>query len=219
MRESKTPEINPLKLVPNNVIWHKPEVTRRHRERLNGHKSLAIWFTGLPSSGKSTIAHAVEKALYKLRVRTYTLEGDNVRHGLCADLGFSTQDRKENLRRIAEMVKLFIDAGIVTLCAFVSPYEEDRERIKKHLGEENFVLIYCRCPVEVCEARDPKGMYAKAKRGEIKEYTGVSAPYEEPLKPNLILDTNLLSVKECVEKVLTLVIPKLFFKQVTEKFS
>ncbi|MCS7231528.1 MAG: adenylyl-sulfate kinase [Elusimicrobiota bacterium] len=210
MRESKTAEINPLKLVSNNVIWHKPEVTRRDRETLNGHKSLAIWFTGLPSSGKSTIAHAVEKTLHELEVRTYTLDGDNVRHGLCADLGFSPQDRKENLRRIAEMVKLFIDAGIVTLCAFVSPYEEDRERIKKHLGEENFVLIYCRCPVEVCEARDPKGMYTKAKRGEIKEYTGVSAPYEEPLKPNLILDTNLLSIKECVEKVLALVIPKLF---------
>lgn len=194
----------------NNVVWHNPSVTRAMRESLNGHKALAVWFTGLPSSGKSTIAHKVEMELYKLGVRTYTLDGDNVRHGLCSDLGFSPEDRAENLRRIAEMIKLFLDAGIVVLSAFVSPFEKDRERVRQIIGSDDFLLVYCRCPVEVCEKRDPKGMYAKAKRGEIPEYTGVSAPYEEPKNPDLILDTHLLSLEECVAKVLRVIKEKIF---------
>jgi len=196
----------------NNVIWHRPLVTRQMREVLNGHKSLVLWFTGLPSSGKSTIAHALEKKLYDLKVRTYTLDGDNIRHGLCSDLGFSPEDRAENMRRIAEVIKLFLDAGIVVLCAFVSPYKKDREMVKKTVGKENFVEIYCRCPVEVCKKRDPKGFYEKAEKGEIKNYTGVSAPYEEPENPDLILDTHLLTVEESVEKVLNFVIDKILLK-------
>lgn len=194
----------------NSVVWHKPEVTRAMRNLLNGHKSIAVWFTGLPSSGKSTIAHNVEKKLYELGVRTYTLDGDNVRHGLCSDLGFSKEDRDENLRRIAEVIKLFLDAGIVVLAAFVSPFKEQREKVKKIIGEEEFLEIYCRCPVEVCELRDPKEMYKKAKTGEIKEYTGISSPYEEPEDPDLTIDTHLLSVEESVERALNLIKGKIF---------
>ncbi|MDW7998698.1 MAG: adenylyl-sulfate kinase, partial [Thermodesulfovibrio sp.] len=146
----------------NNVVWHKPDVTRHMRNILNGHKSIVVWFTGLPSSGKSTIAHAVEKRLYEMGVRTYTFDGDNIRQGLCSDLGFSKEDREENLRRIAEVIKLFLDAGVVVLAAFVSPFKEHREKVRKIVGEEDFIEIYCRCPVEVCELRDPKGMYKKA---------------------------------------------------------
>lgn len=193
-----------------NVVWHKPNVTRQMREALNGHKSIALWFTGLPSSGKSTIAHAVEKKLHEMGVRTYTFDGDNVRHGLCSDLGFSPEDRAENLRRIGEMIKLFLDAGVVVLAAFVSPTKKDRERIRNIVSEKDFIEIYCRCPVEICESRDPKGMYKKARAGEIKNYTGVSAPYEEPEKPSLIIDTHLLTVEESVKKVLDLIKDKIF---------
>lgn len=185
----------------NNVVWHKPEVTRQLRNILNGHKSLVVWFTGLPSSGKSTIAHSVEKKLYEKGIRTYTFDGDNIRHGLCSDLGFSEKDREENLRRIAEVIKLFLDAGIVVLAAFVSPLKKHREKVRQIVGQEDFIEIYCRCPVEICEMRDPKGMYKKAKAGEIKEYTGVSAPYEEPENPDLIIDTHLLALEDSVEKV------------------
>jgi len=185
----------------NNVVWHKVLVTRQMRESLNGHKSIALWFTGLPSSGKSTIAHVLEKMLHDMGLKTYTFDGDNVRHGLCSDLGFSPEDRAENLRRIGEMIKLFLDAGIIALAAFVSPLKEDREKVKKIVGKENFVEIYCRCPVEVCKLRDTKGMYKKAETGEIKYYTGVSAPYEEPENPDIVLDTHLFSIEECIEKV------------------
>ncbi|MEO0145041.1 MAG: adenylyl-sulfate kinase [candidate division WOR-3 bacterium] len=185
----------------NNIVWHKPKVTREMRNILNGHKSFAFWFTGLPSSGKSTIAHLVEKKLYKKGVRTYTFDGDNIRLGLCSDLGFSEKDREENLRRVAEVINLFLDAGIVVLAAFVSPLKKHRDKVKQIIGRENFAEIYCRCPVEICEMRDPKGMYKKARIGEIKEYTGISAPYEEPENPDLIIDTHLLTLDEAVEKV------------------
>lgn len=197
----------------NNVVWHKPEVTRHMRNILNGHKSVVAWFTGLPSSGKSTIAHNVEKRLYEMGIRTYTFDGDNIRHGLCSDLGFSKEDRAENLRRIAEVIKLFLDAGIVVLSAFVSPLKEQRQRVKKIIGEKDFIEIYCRCPVEICEKRDPKGMYKKAKAGEIKEYTGISAPYEEPENPDLIIDTHLLSIEEAVERVVTLLLDKILLSK------
>jgi len=192
-----------------NIIWHKTEVTREMREKLNKHKSLAIWFTGLPSSGKSTIAHKVEKRLYELGIRTYTLDGDNIRHGLNSDLGFTKEDRKENLRRVAEVIKLFIDAGIVVLAAFISPYKEDRKMIKKIIGPEDFVEIYCKCPAEICAQRDPKQLYKKAKNGLIKGYTGVDAPYEEPDNPDLVLETHLISIDEAVNKVKDFILPKI----------
>jgi adenylylsulfate kinase len=198
-----------LKKLNNYVVWQEVLVTREMREALNGHKSLVLWFTGLPSSGKSTIAHTLEKKLYDLGIRTYTFDGDNIRHGLCSDLGFTPEDRAENLRRVAEVIKLFLDAGLVVLCAFVSPFKKDRERVRKIVGEENFIEIYCRCPVEVCKTRDSKGFYQKAEKGEIKNYTGISAPYEEPENPDIILDTHILNVEESVERVFNFVINKI----------
>lgn len=196
-----------------NVVWHTPMVTRHLRNILNGHKSCVFWFTGLPSSGKSTLAHAVEKRLYEKGIRTYTFDGDNIRHGLCSDLGFSEKDREENLRRIAEVAKLFVDAGIVVLAAFVSPLKKHREKVRQIIGERDFIEIYCRCPVEICEKRDPKGMYKKARAGEIKEYTGVSAPYEEPENPDLIIDTHLLTLEESIEKVFKFVEEKVMLSK------
>lgn len=194
-----------IKIINNNVVWHNPKVTRKLREQLNGHRALCVWFTGLPSSGKSTIAHGVEEALFNMGIRTYTLDGDNIRHGLCADLGFTPKDRTENLRRITELIKLLLDAGLVVLAAFVSPFEKDREKVKKIIGEEDFLLVYCKCSVEICEKRDSKGMYQKARKGEIKEYTGVSSPYEEPKNPDLVLETDILTVEESVQKILKFV--------------
>lgn len=193
----------------NNVVWHNPKITRHMRNILNGHKSIAVWLTGLPSSGKSTIAHNVEKKLWEKGVKTYTFDGDNIRHGLCSDLGFTKQDRDENLRRVAEVIKLFLDAGIVVLAAFVSPLREQREKLRKIIGEQDFLEIYCRCPVEICEMRDPKGMYKKARLGEIKEYTGISSPYEEPINPDLVIDTHILSLEESTAKLLMLIEDKI----------
>jgi adenylylsulfate kinase len=174
------------------------------RNRLNKHRSGLVWFTGLSGAGKSTIAHHLEKELFDRGVRAYVLDGDNVRHGINSNLGFSREDRKENLRRIAELSRLFVDAGIVVLAAFISPYREDREYVKEKVGEDNFFEIYVKCPIEVCEKRDAKGLYKKARAGIIKGYTGVDAPYEEPGKPDLVLNTDALSVEESVRKVLEL---------------
>jgi adenylylsulfate kinase len=184
-----------------DVVFHKSAVTRQRRETLNGHRSINLWFTGLSGSGKSTIAHAVEERLHLMGFRTYVFDGDNVRHGLCGDLGFSRKDREENLRRIAEMVKLFLDAGVISLTAFISPLEKDREKIRQIIGPEDVITIYCNCPLEVCEARDVKGLYKKAREGKIKNYTGVSAPYEPPSDPDIELFTASQSVLECVETV------------------
>lgn len=190
----------------NNVVWHKAKVTRQHREALNGHRGVVIWFTGLPASGKSTIAHALEEELYKKKCRTYVFDGDNVRHGLCSDLGFSKEDRAENIRRIGEMVKLFVDAGIIALVAFISPFKADRERVRRLLGDGNFIEVYCKCPVDVCEERDLKGNYKRAMAGEIKEFTGISSPYEEPESPEIILDTSHMTVQQCVQKILDILV-------------
>ncbi len=184
------------------VVWHKHKVTKEMRRKLNGHKSCVLWFTGLPSSGKSTIAGELEYELHKRGITTYLLAGDTIRHGLNSDLGFSPKDREENIRRIGEVARLFVDAGLVVLVAFVSPYRKDRDRARGLLSKDEFFEIYVKCPVEVCETRDPKGMYKKAKNGEIKEFTGVSAPYEEPKKPEIVLETDRLSVKECICKIL-----------------
>jgi adenylylsulfate kinase len=174
------------------------------REARSGHRSVLVWFTGLPSSGKSTLAHGLEERLFATRHSAYVLDGDNVRHGLCSDLGFSEQDRAENIRRIGELANLFLDAGIITLAAFVSPYQADRRKVRELVGPENFIEIYCRCPVEVCESRDEKGNYAKAKAGVIAHFTGISAPYEVPENPDLALDTNRTGIGESIAAVLTL---------------
>lgn len=186
----------------SNVVWHHATVQRTHRERQNGHRSAALWFTGLSGAGKSTLAHAVEERLHELGVRTYVLDGDNVRHGLCGDLGFSAHDRSENIRRIGEMAKLFVDAGVVVLTAFISPFHADRGRVRELMKPGDFVEIYCRCPVEVCETRDVKGLYKLAREGKVKEFTGVSSPYEEPTAPELIVDTGAAALEQCVEQVL-----------------
>lgn len=188
----------------SNVVWHHAVIKREHRERQNKHKSAVLWLTGLSGSGKSTLAHAVEEKLHQLGVRTYVLDGDNVRHGLCGDLGFSPQDRTENIRRIGEVAKLMVDAGVVVLTAFISPYRADRERVRGLMMPGDFLEIFCRCPIEVCEERDVKGLYKKARAGEVKEFTGISSPYEEPLAPELAVDTAGLSLDECAEQVLAL---------------
>jgi len=184
-----------------NTVWHHATVTRARRERANGHRSAVLWFTGLSGAGKSTIAHATEERLHQLGCRTYVLDGDNVRHGLCGDLGFSIEDRHENIRRIGEMAKLFADAGIVTLTAFISPLRADRDRVRRLAGND-FIEVYCRCPIEVCEARDVKGLYKKARTGEIKDFTGVSSPYEEPDSPELTLDSGRMTIEQSVDAVM-----------------
>lgn len=186
----------------NNVVWHKATVTRDRRQKLNGHRSVNLWFTGLSGSGKSTLAHAVEERLHQTGCRVFVFDGDNVRHGLCFDLGFSQEERFENIRRIAEMVKLFLESGLIAITAFISPFLVDRQKVRNIIGEENFIEIYCRCPLEVCEQRDIKGFYRRARAGEIQNYTGISSPYEEPVNPDLELDTAEQSLDKCVETVL-----------------
>ncbi|PJC76561.1 MAG: adenylyl-sulfate kinase, partial [Syntrophobacterales bacterium CG_4_8_14_3_um_filter_49_14] len=188
----------------NNVVWHNASVSRQDRESLNRHKSVIVWFTGLSNSGKSTVAHAVEEQLHAMGCRTYVFDGDNVRHGLCSDLGFSKEDRIENIRRIGEMAKLFVDAGVIALTAFISPFGADRQRVRTLVGEGDFIEIYCKCPLEVCEQRDVKGYYKRARAGAIKNFTGISSPYEEPENPELIIDTAVESVDQCVERVIGL---------------
>ena len=190
---------------PNNVVWHHATVTRERREQLNGHRGALIWFTGLSGAGKSTIAHNVEEQLHQMGCRTFVFDGDNVRHGLCSDLGFSPSDRHENLRRIGEMGKLIMDAGIIALTAFISPFRADREMVRNMIPAKDFVEVYCRCPLEVCEARDVKGLYRRARAGEIKEFTGVSSPYEEPDDADLVVDTNITNIEESTSMVLSLI--------------
>jgi adenylylsulfate kinase len=188
----------------SNVVWHEQRVHRADRERLNGHCSSVLWFTGLSGSGKSTIAHALEERLHELGYRTFVFDGDNVRHGLCGDLGFSIDDRRENIRRIGEMVKLFLEAGVISLTAFISPLREDRDRVRHLVPDGDFIEVFVRCPVEVCEGRDVKGLYKKARPGEIKNFTGISSPYEEPEAPELVLETHRHGLGECVEQVIAL---------------
>lgn len=177
-------------------------VTKEDRRKLNGHGSVVLWFTGLPASGKSVLTKEVEWLLHRRGVRTFVLDGDNIRRSLNSDLGYSPEDRSENIRRAGEVAKLLIDAGIVVLAAFISPYRKDRERVRNILEDGEFIEIYVKCPVEVCEKRDPKGLYRRAKAGEIPDFTGVSAPYEEPLAPELVVETDKLSVEEGANKVI-----------------
>ena len=185
-----------------NVVWQEYKVTREDRERLLGQKGCVLWFTALPSSGKSTLANEVAHVLHERGHLTCVLDGDNIRHGLNKDLGFSPEDREENIRRIGEVAKLFADAGVIALTAFVSPYRRDRKRARELLEEGRFIEVYVNCPVEVCETRDPKGLYAKAKAGEIPEFTGVSAPYEPPENPEIEIRTDEMSVAEAAELVI-----------------
>jgi len=185
-----------------NITWHESNITKEDRERLNGHKAVVLWFTGLSGSGKSTLAHAVEQALYDKGCRTIVLDGDNIRHGLNKNLGFSPEDREENIRRIGEVAKLFTQAGVIALTAFISPYRADRDKARELLNDGEFIEVYLKCAVDVCESRDVKGLYKKARAGEIKEFTGISAPYEEPLNPELVIDTAAETLEESTRKVL-----------------
>ncbi|HKJ75722.1 MAG TPA: adenylyl-sulfate kinase [Gammaproteobacteria bacterium] len=185
----------------DNTVWHAPQVSREMREGRLGQRSAVLWFTGLSGAGKSTVAHAAEKRLADMGCLTYVFDGDNVRHGLCGDLGFSIEDRKENIRRIGEMVKLFADAGVISLTAFISPLRADRRGVRDLLGDGDFIEVYCRCSLDVCEERDVKGLYQKARAGEIQEFTGISSPYEEPEDPELVLETDRMSIDECVDRI------------------
>lgn len=186
----------------DNIVWHEPTITIDSRWKSNGYKSSVIWFTGLSASGKSTIAHALDKYFHENGIHSYVLDGDNVRHGLNKDLDLSPASRKENIRRVGEVSKLFVDAGLLVIDAFIAPYREDRRQVRGMLGKEQFIEVYVKCSVDECERRDPKGLYKKAKKGEIKEFTGVSAPYEEPDNPEVILETDKFSIDECVGRIL-----------------
>jgi adenylylsulfate kinase len=189
-------------MADKNIRWHEALVSRADRESQNGHRSVILWFTGLSGAGKSTLAHAVERRLYELGCATFVFDGDNVRHGLCADLGFSPEDRVENIRRVGEMSRLFIEAGVIALTAFISPYIADRERVRALVAPQDFIEIYCHCPLGVCEKRDVKGLYAKARQGLIRDFTGISSPYEAPSRPELLIETGDQPLEACVNKVL-----------------
>ena len=184
-----------------DVVWHASTVTKAERERISGHKGCTLWLTGLPSSGKSTLANALEKALWERNVRSYVLDGDNIRHGLNKDLGFSPEDRTENIRRIGEVAKLFTDAGVVVVTAFISPYRADRDQVRRIMAAGDFIEVFVSAPLEVCEQRDPKGLYKKARAGQLPEFTGVSAPYEAPAHAELTLHTERETPAQCVERM------------------
>lgn len=186
----------------SNVVWHRGEVSRSDRESMNGHRGIVLWFTGLSGSGKSTLSHAVETKLFQMDVRTTVLDGDNVRHGLCGDLGFSDVARRENIRRVGEVSKLFVDAGIIVLTAFISPFREDREVVRQLHQDGDFLEVYCAANLDVCEIRDVKGLYKRARKGEIKDFTGISSPYEEPGQAEIKVNTGVLSLDESVDQVL-----------------
>ncbi len=185
-----------------NIHWHAGHVERDDRQKLNGHKSAILWFTGLSGAGKSTLANAVEERLYQLGCRTYVLDGDNIRHGLCKDLGFSDEDRTENIRRIGEVSKLFVDAGVLALTAFISPFRADRNIVRGLVEEGDFIEVFVKCDLEICEERDVKGLYKKARAGEIPAFTGISSPYEEPENPEIVVDTGIQSLEESVNQVI-----------------
>ena len=185
-----------------NIVWHQTSVTRQQRTAQRGHRSAVLWLTGLSGSGKSTVANAVDTALQRRGLASYVLDGDNVRHGLCQDLGFTDGDRVENIRRIGEVAKLFVDAGVIVLTAFISPFRADRERVRALVDEGDFLEIHCAADLAVCEQRDPKGLYAKARAGRIKHFTGLDSPYEPPTDPELALATGTMPLEQCAEQVL-----------------
>jgi adenylylsulfate kinase len=186
----------------SNVVWHESTVSKEDRHQLNQHKSGILWFTGLSGSGKSTLSNAVEKRLNELGIRSYVLDGDNIRLGLNKDLGFNPDDRKENIRRIGEVAKLFVDAGFIVITAFISPYQEDRQLARELVEQKEFHEVYVKCSLTECEKRDPKGLYQKARNGEIPQFTGISAPYEEPHKAELLIETDKQTIDESVHGVI-----------------
>ncbi len=186
----------------SNLTWHETTVTKQDRETLLNQKGCVVWFTGLSGSGKSTLANAVAHQLHERNHHTYVLDGDNVRHGLNKNLGFSPEDREENIRRVGEVAKLFVDAGTIVMTAFISPYRADRDQARELIENNRFVEVFVECPLDVCEERDPKGLYKKARTGEIKEFTGISAPYEEPEKPEVVVNTSELNVIESARQVI-----------------
>ncbi len=186
----------------SNIVWHLHKITKHNRSNIKGHKPCIIWLTGLSGSGKSTIANALEEKLNQMKVHTYLLDGDNIRHGLNKDLGFSIEDRKENIRRISEVAKLFVDAGLIVITAFISPMREYRNYARSLVEKDEFIEVYVDTPIEICEQRDPKGLYKKARKGEIKEFTGINSPYEPPEAPEIHIKTEDLTVEESVEKII-----------------
>ena len=186
----------------SNIIYHQATVTQQRRNKLNNHKSVVLWFTGLSGSGKSTLAHALEEKLFNMGFRTFVLDGDNVRHGLNSNLGFSEADRSENIRRISEVSKLMLEAGLIVMTAFISPFKEDRNEARALIAKDNFIEIYCKASMETCEKRDVKGLYKKARAGEIKNYTGIDSPYEAPVNPELIIDTDQETLDYSVSKIM-----------------
>ena len=187
----------------SNVIYHQASVTRQRRNKLNKHRSVVLWFTGLSGSGKSTLAHALEEKLFQKGCRTFVLDGDNVRHGLNSNLDFSDADRGENIRRISEVSKLMLEAGLIVMTAFISPFTEDRNTARNLITNDNFIEIYCKASIETCEKRDVKGLYKKARAGKIKNYTGIDSPYEAPVNPELIINTDKESLDESISKILS----------------
>jgi adenylylsulfate kinase len=185
-----------------NIVWHTTTINKLDRQVLNKQKSCILWFTGLSGAGKSTLANALEKRLYEQGIRTYLLDGDNVRHGLNKGLGFSAEDRKENIRRIAEVSKLFVDAGVTVLTAFISPFREDRDLARQLVEPGEFIEVYVKCELNECEKRDPKGLYEKARQGIIPDFTGISSPYEEPLAPEITIESDSVSPEAAVEQIL-----------------
>lgn len=189
-----------------DIQWHKTTVSKQDREILNGHKGIIVWLTGLSGSGKSTIANLVEKELFNQGIHTYLLDGDNLRHGINSNLGFNQEDREENIRRISEIAKLFVDAGIVILIAAISPFKKDRDKARQKVNQGEFVEVYVKCTLEECEKRDPKGLYQKARLGQIKHFTGISQPYEEPTDPELIINTTTQAIPTSVHQLTTYIL-------------
>ena len=187
----------------SHLIYHQATVTKERRNQLNNHQSKVIWFTGLSGSGKSTLAHALEEKLFNLGCRTFVLDGDNVRHGLNSNLNFSEKDRTENIRRISEVSKLMLESGMIVMTAFISPFSKDREQARNLISRENFIEIYCKASLEICESRDVKGLYKLARAGEIKNYTGIDSPYEIPVSPELVIDTDEQSLEDSVSSILS----------------
>ncbi|HXL59046.1 MAG TPA: adenylyl-sulfate kinase [Chitinophagaceae bacterium] len=188
--------------VVRNVVWHNATITKADRHRMNGHKSAILWYTGLSGAGKSTLANKVEEKLFERGIHTYVLDGDNIRHGLNKGLGFTAEDRKENIRRIGEVAKLFVDAGAFVSTAFISPYQDDREMVRSIVEPGEFIEIYVYAPLEICEERDPKGLYKKARAGEIKHFTGIDDPYEAPANPELLINTGENNLETCAATIM-----------------
>ncbi|MGG1553534.1 adenylyl-sulfate kinase [Paenibacillus ferrarius] len=191
-----------MSLNHQQLFWHQAQVSKERRNNLNDHNSCVIWLTGLSASGKSSIANQLDKYMYSREIRSYVLDGDNVRHGLNKDLGFSPQDRKENIRRIGEVARLFVDAGLITIAAFISPYREDRQMVRSMFPAGDFIEVYVKCSIDVCEQRDPKGLYKMARTNQVKEFTGISAPYEVSEKPELVIETDKQTIEESVMQLI-----------------